>query len=111
MEANRYQYNTHSTAKYPDAGEATPDAITYTIFGLIGEAGEIANKWKKHLRDGVPFDQVRAQMLDEAGDVLWYLARLATELGESLNNVAQDNLKKLANRKERGVISGSGDTR
>jgi NTP pyrophosphatase (non-canonical NTP hydrolase) len=111
MEANRYQYKTHSTATYPEAGQGSHEAITYTIFGLIGEAGEIANKWKKHLRDGVPFDQVRAQVLDEAGDVLWYLARLATEFGESLDNVAQDNLDKLTDRKERGVISGNGDNR
>jgi NTP pyrophosphatase (non-canonical NTP hydrolase) len=111
MEANRYQYNTHSTAQYPGSGQGSPEAITYTIFGLVGEAGEIANKWKKYYRDGVPFDEVRAQMLNEAGDVLWYLARLVTELGESLNNVAQDNLNKLSDRKDRGVISGAGDNR
>jgi NTP pyrophosphatase (non-canonical NTP hydrolase) len=111
MEFNRYQYNTHSTAQYPDAGEGTTEAITYTIFGLVGEAGEIANKWKKYFRDGLPFDEVRASLLDEVGDCLWYLSRLSLELGESFNNVATDNLQKLADRKERQVITGSGDNR
>lgn len=87
--------------------------FTYPALGLVGEAGEIANKLKKVIRDksGVLSDGVRESVSDELGDVLWYVAQLATEMGTDLDTIAQRNIDKLASRKERGVITGSGDNR
>jgi NTP pyrophosphatase (non-canonical NTP hydrolase) len=81
--------------------------------GLVGEAGEVADKLKKVIRDhgGVLTDPVRDAVAKELGDVLWYLSVLAYELDYDLNTIAQGNLDKLASRQERGVISGSGDNR
>ena len=113
MEINKYQEHTRSTASYPGAMEGTTDAVVYTALGLAGEAGEIANKVKKILRDagGVITPEVAADMAKEVGDVLWYAARFTEELGYPLSNVAEGNLAKLTARKERGVIGGSGDNR
>ena len=83
-------------------------AVTYPILGLVGEAGEVAEKWKKNLRDGV-FDI--DEMAKELGDVLWYLANTANDLGLNLGLIAEKNLKKLADRKARGVLAGNGDNR
>lgn len=108
-----YQLATADTALYPGAEEGTLDAVVYCTLGLAGEAGEIPNKVKKIIRDNDSeiTDEVRDLILAEIGDVLWYAARLADELGESLEVVAQSNLDKLASRRERGVVSGSGDNR
>jgi len=108
-----YQMDTFNTAKYPDCGEGTALALAYVALGLAGEGGEIANKVKKILRDdnGVVSDEKRQVILAEAGDVLWYLARVVDELGGSLEVIAQANLDKLQSRKERGVLGGSGDNR
>lgn len=108
-----YQLSTASTALYPGAQEGTLDAVVYCTLGLAGEAGEIPNKVKKIIRDNGSeiTDEVRDAILAEIGDVLWYAARLADELGESLEVVAKGNLEKLASRRERGVVSGSGDYR
>lgn len=105
-----YQGWTKSTAVYPDADEGRVLAVVYTALGLAGEAGEIANKAKKLLRDGDSF-KLRNDIRDELGDVLWYLARLTDELGVELSNVAHNNREKLESRKDRGVIGGSGDNR
>jgi NTP pyrophosphatase (non-canonical NTP hydrolase) len=80
---------------------------------LSGETGEIAEKVKKIIRDdqGVITDEKRDQIAKEAGDVLWYLSQLATEIDYSLEDIAQMNLDKLASRAARGVLSGSGDNR
>ena len=83
-------------------------AVTYPILGLVGEAGEVAEKWKKNLRDGV-FDL--DEMAKELGDVLWYLANTANDLGLNLDFIAWQNLDKLADRKARGVLAGNGDNR
>lgn len=107
---NGYQHQAAQTAVYPDAGEETVAAIAYVALGLAGEAGEIANKAKKLLRDG-DTQELRDAMRAEIGDVLWYVARLADELGFPLSVVAERNLAKLADRAERGAIQGSGDTR
>lgn len=83
-------------------------AITYPALGLAAEAGEVANVVKKRLRDGkMDFEKAR----DELGDVLWYVAVLADDLGISLSSLANKNIQKLNDRKNRGVISGSGDNR
>lgn len=83
--------------------------IFYMTMGMTGEAGEIANKVKKVMRDGKQLDL--EDIKHELGDVLWYVASFATVLGIDLEEVAQENLDKLKSRKERGVIGGSGDNR
>ena len=109
MDFHTYQQRSRATACYPDAG-ANP---IYPTLGLCGEAGEVADKIKKVLRDqGGEFSaEVIAALQLELGDVLWYVAQLATELGLELDQVAQANLEKLASRSARNVISGSGDSR
>ena len=113
MSMNQYQEFTQDTAMYPDAGEGSINAIIYTTLGLSGEAGEIPNKVKKILRDdnGEISEEKRLAILAEIGDVLWYVARLADELGSRLGDIAEANIKKLEDRANRGVIEGSGDYR
>lgn len=108
MELSDYQRLSRSTAKYP-----RHEALTYPALGLAGEAGEFADHAKKVIRDdgGEVTQQRREAMAKELGDVLWYVAQLASELDLELEQVAQDNLDKLASRMERGVLSGSGDER
>ena len=81
--------------------------------GLSGEAGEVADKVKKVLRDrgGLFDDAIRAEIALELGDVLWYVAQLASELGYELEDVANQNLQKLRDRSARGQLKGSGDHR
>jgi|SRR5690554_4695877 len=104
-----YQARAAETARYPDAGRNP----IYPTLGLAGEAGEVCEKVKKVLRDqGGEFDAAAvAAIRNELGDVLWYVARVAAELGLDLGDVAQANLDKLASRRVRGVLHGSGDER
>lgn len=83
------------------------------LFGLVEESGEVAGKFKKLIRDknGELDDESKKEVLKELGDVLWYVNSVAHLLGSDLSSVAKTNLDKLASRKERGVISGSGDNR
>lgn len=108
-----YQLATAETAIYPGAGLGNVEALSYVALGLTGEAGEIANKVKKILRDsgGNVTSEVAKELSKEIGDVLWYLTRLADEVGYSLSQISQENVDKLRSRKVRGVISGSGDNR
>jgi NTP pyrophosphatase (non-canonical NTP hydrolase) len=80
----------------------------YPTLGLCGEAGEVAEKVKKQVRDGV-FN--RHEVAKELGDVLWYLANISNDIGYSLKEIANMNVDKLRSRKERDVIKGSGDNR
>jgi NTP pyrophosphatase (non-canonical NTP hydrolase) len=108
MTFNEYQDKAGKTALYPkDQG------LTYTILGLNGEAGELAEKYKKIIRDckGVVSEEQNQAMLKELGDVLWYVAMCAKELGHDLESVAQLNLVKLSSRKDRDKLHGSGDNR
>ena len=109
MDLNTYQQRARSTAQYPSRGENP----IYPALGLCGEAGEVADKVKKVLRDhGGEFNAERREAIAlELGDVLWYVSQLAAELDCSLESVAQANLDKLASRAARQVISGSGDQR
>ena len=109
MELNDYQRESRKTALYPEVGT---NAI-YPTLGLVGEAGEVADKVKKVLRDknGVFDKDSRDAIKFELGDVLWYISQLSSELGYELEDVANSNLHKLNDRKNRGKISGSGDNR
>lgn len=109
VQLSDYQQRSRATAVYPDAG----DNLTYPALGLCGEAGECAEKVKKAIRDdgGVLSDERRAALAAELGDVLWYVAQLATEAGLDLDEIAGDNLAKLLSRRDRGVLQGSGDAR
>ena len=109
MDLRTYQQRSRETARYPQAG-ANP---IYPTLGLCGEAGEVADKVKKVLRDreGVFDPAVIDDLRLELGDVLWYVAQLATELELDLGDIAEANLAKLASRAARNVIAGSGDRR
>jgi NTP pyrophosphatase (non-canonical NTP hydrolase) len=109
MLISEYQELSRRTATYPGAG----DNIVYPTLGLAGEAGEVAEKVKKLLRDdgGVMSNERREALAGELGDVLWYVAQVATEAGLDLDEIAQGNLDKLLSRQRRGVLSGSGDSR
>lgn len=108
MDLSEYQRQSRRTAEYPR--EAW---LAYPALGLAGEAGEVAEHAKKAIRDdaGKVSDERRAAMSKELGDVLWYLAQLASELDLSLDDIAKQNLEKLFSRQARGVLSGSGDDR
>lgn len=95
------------------AAIATDHPIVYPTLGLANEAGEVAGKVKKIFRDrhGVITDADREALALELGDVLWYLSELCTRLGITLEDVAERNIAKLADRAARGVIGGDGDTR
>ena len=109
MNFNEYQKKSRETAIYPDAG----NNWIYPTLGLVGEAGEIANKMKKVMRDKESKidEETKKDMEQELGDILWYVAQVATELDLSLGNIAEENIKKLFSRKDRGVLGGSGDNR
>ena len=107
--ATEYQNKAMETAIYPKN-----QALEYLTLGLTGEAGEIANKVKKLIRDGADvegYNDKLVQIAHEVGDVLWYCAMLANELDVNMGNIMEQNLYKLADRKSRGVIGGSGDNR
>jgi NTP pyrophosphatase (non-canonical NTP hydrolase) len=111
MTFDEYQREAADTAVYSRDTEII--ALVYTTLGLAGEAGELANKVKKILRDNesVVTEHMRNELADEAGDVLWYLARFTAEITRELEDVAENNLEKLRDRKRRGVIAGAGDRR
>ena len=103
-----YQKVALTTAIYP-----REQAIIYPTLGLTGEAGEVANKVKKIIRDGSDKndDSLVSEIKSEIGDCLWYIAVLADDIGCKLADIANSNLEKLANRQKKGTIHGSGDTR
>jgi NTP pyrophosphatase (non-canonical NTP hydrolase) len=101
MDFNEYQAVTRQTAIY--------NTWQYPFLGLASEAGEVCDKAKKYLRDGGMFPQ--NGIVKELGDVLWYIARIADDMGVSLEEVATVNIDKLQNRQQRNVIKGNGDNR
>jgi len=107
---NDYQRDSELTAVYPRTGF---DGICYTALGANSEAGEIAGKVKKAMRDNncqISESQCAA-IADEIGDALWYLSQLCTELHLSLEQIAKRNIEKLQDRMARGTIKGGGDNR
>jgi NTP pyrophosphatase (non-canonical NTP hydrolase) len=109
---NDYQSATESTANYPESGTGSVMALAYVGLGL-GECGEFQGKITKILRDdnGIVTLEKAREIRKELGDVLWYVARASEELGYHLDDIAQENLDKLDDRKARGVLGGSGDNR
>ena len=108
MQANEYQKRTMDTAVYPQAGSGSAIELYYLALGVTSEAGEIAGKVKRIIRDG---QMDTAGLVHEVGDVLWYAARLADALGFTLEDVMRINYAKLMKRKDSNVIQGSGDNR
>jgi len=109
MTAELYQYQATQTAIFPKE-----KALEYLALGLTSEAGEVAGKVKKLIRDGEDvegFELKKIAIASEVGDVLWYCAMMAKEVGVPLNTIMKENLEKLHSRKERGKLSGSGDDR
>jgi NTP pyrophosphatase (non-canonical NTP hydrolase) len=105
---NDYQRAARETAIYPDHLRGI-----YPVLGICGGAGEVAEKVKKlHCDHGGTVDLDFCMALEkELGDILWYIANTASDYGLSLDGIASTNLKKLANRKARGTLQGSGDQR
>ncbi len=103
----------YEVARYPEVGTGSTAALTYAILGLNGEAGEVAEKFKKILRDkgGVVSPEDRDAIKKELGDVLWYLSAISGELGLGLEDVAEGNISKLFDRAARNVLHGDGDDR
>jgi NTP pyrophosphatase (non-canonical NTP hydrolase) len=89
-----YQDDALRYARYP--GQGTREGLVYTVLALCGEAGELANKLKKHLRDGTPINE--SVLADELSDVLWYTAAASRELNRSLGDLGVMNIEKLSHR-------------
>ncbi len=108
MNFKQYQEKTKKTAIYPENRK-----FAYLSLGLAGEAGEVAEKFKKIIRDkeGVVSKEDKEEIKKELGDVLWYVSQISAELDFPLEEVADKNLKKLFSRKERKKLKGDGDNR
>lgn len=108
MTLNDYQKEALSTAVYGSGSK-----IIYPTLGLAGEAGEVADKVKKVLRDnnGKFDDWRKIQIAAEIGDVLWYIAALSDDLGFTLEDIAKLNIGKLSQRRANNTIHGEGDNR
>src|SRR5688572_32171165 len=110
MTFEEYQKQAMTTALNTEKDIAT---LYYRTLGLSNEAGEVAGKVKKLIRDneGKLSDEAKKALEDELGDVLWYLQALADYIDVPLEQIAKSNLDKLLSRKERNVLGGSGDNR
>ncbi len=111
MDFDHYQKEASKFAIYANPGEHYK--LMYLSMGTAGETGEVIEKVKKLIRptEVVISDEKRADLNKEIGDILWYVSQLALALGLSLNDIAENNLQKLTDRHQRGVIHSEGDTR
>ncbi len=109
MDFKTYQKLAHRTALYPKIGKS----FVYPVLGLGGEVGELLNKVKKIFRDkkGRLTKEAKLAIKGELGDILWYVAEIATAFNFSLEEVAKENIEKLKDRAKRGKIKGEGDKR
>ena len=115
-----YEASAKQTATFSDSVHKMPNSesydslnLSYVSLGLNGEAGEVADKVKKIIRDknGVLSHGDRIEIAKELGDVLWYITIMSDMLGYKLSDIAKMNVDKLSSRKDRGVIGGEGDNR
>ncbi len=108
MQFNQYQRAALKTVIYPQHYQ-----VIYPALKLSGEAGEVAEKVGKSLRDrdGEMSPEFKSELAKELGDVLWYIAAMAADLGYDMQTIAEMNLIKLQSRAQRGVLGGSGDNR
>lgn len=119
MTSNQYQLRAHGFADYVqpythnEDGKETRVDYVYPALGLAEEAGEVAGKFAKAVRDnnGVIDSERKEAIIKELGDVCWFVAELSTLLNVSMEEVMQKNIDKLDSRRNRGVIHGSGDDR
>lgn len=109
MDFQEYQKLSRETAIYPEAGKN----FVYPALGLAGETGEVSEIIKRIIRDNnnIADEKVKEELLKELGDVLWYLCQLAAEFNLSFDEIAKENIKKLRDRKARGVLHGKGNER
>ena len=105
---SNYQSVIKQFAIYPDAGTGSTQELSYLALGLGGETGEVLEKTKKLIRD---FHFNKEEVAKELGDVLWYLAQYASAIGYTLEEIAENNVRKLTDRQSRNVLTGSGDNR
>lgn len=94
---NTFAKTVEATRKYPSA-----EGVSYVTLGLCGEAGEIANRWKKALRKGDDVASCRDELIDELGDVMWYAFALASELNVNMEHVLRRNMEKVEARAKAG---------
>jgi len=114
MKIDEYSKQAISTLLGGAHGITDMDATLLSqVFGLVGESGEVAEKFKKLIRDkdGKISEEDRQEILKELGDILWYVNSVSRLLGSTLEEVAAKNLDKVLSRKDRGVTRGSGDNR
>lgn len=110
---DEYQEFTNTTAMYRGPLDSIPMQLSYCMFGLTGEVGEIAEKFKKKLRGGGSLTEFQGddEIAKELGDVMWYLVSMADVLGYSGSDILRLNVAKLKDRQARGVVHGEGDNR
>lgn len=113
MQLNDYSKQAMSTDVFSRTESISDPGMLEKVFGLVGEAGEVAEKFKKLLRDkgGEATDDDKKEIAKELGDILWYVNSVANYLDYDLEQIAQMNLDKVLSRQKRGVTSGSGDNR
>ncbi len=113
MNFDKYQKKAAEFDLFETTADLSEPGFLEKVLGLVGEAGEAADKVKKILRDkgGRASEEDKAEIVKELGDVLWYVANVARSLGVSLSEVAEGNIEKLSSRKKRGKLTGSGDNR
>jgi NTP pyrophosphatase (non-canonical NTP hydrolase) len=109
MTFQEYQTESRKTAIYPNLNEN----YIYPVLGLCGESGEIAEKFKKIIRDkgGLISQEDKTEIAKELGDVMWYLSQISSELKLSFAEIAENNIAKLQSRMARNVLHGNGDNR
>jgi NTP pyrophosphatase (non-canonical NTP hydrolase) len=105
MDTDRYQFEATSTCL------ESAFCLDYLIPGLAAEAGEVAGKYAKYVRDGTLITDLHIDLAKELGDCLWFIALICEKIGVDMSKVAQGNLDKLNDRAKRNVLKGSGDNR
>ena len=113
MDFNKYQKKTRITDKGAGPEHGLSPSWLYYVLGIAGETGELVEKVKKHFRDdyGEMTEEKKQEIIKEMGDCFWYHARLADVFDIELNDVAEENIRKLLDRKNRNKLHGEGDNR